>query len=70
MSYLVLQRLEKINYVSFPFSCATDTDAGFEFEIRAPSGDDNMLGLQVLSVTHPWPDLQLTEGPVFNWNIK
>lgn len=57
---------EDCGYVSFPFSCATDTDVGFEYEIRAPSGDDNQLGLQVQSVTHPWPDLQLTDGPVFN----
>jgi hypothetical protein len=48
---------EDCGYATFAFSCATDSDVGFEYELRAPSGDDNQLGLQI------------NDGPVYNWNI-
>lgn len=48
---------ENCGYALFTFSCATDSDVGFEYELRAPSGDDNQLGLQI------------NDGSIYNWNI-
>lgn len=48
---------ENCGFATFTFSCSTDTNVGFEYELRAPSGDDNLLGLQI------------NDGPVYNWNI-
>jgi len=48
---------ENCGYAVFTFACATDSEVGFEYEVRAPSGDDNLFGLQI------------NDGPVYNWNI-
>lgn len=48
---------ENCGVAAFPFSCATDSVIGFEYEVRAPNGDDNTLGLQI------------NDGSIFSWNV-
>jgi hypothetical protein len=41
--------------ITFAFSCATESEIGFEYEVRAPSTDDNSFYLQLDGGTiRPW----------------
>jgi hypothetical protein len=46
---------EDCGFLTMAFSCATESEVGFEYEIRAPSGDDNQLSYQI------------DDGPIYNW---